>query len=220
MKYTSLKEFDRYKWAAKSFQLYNDLKQYLNSLNLIGKTIDKIMILGYIYNNVETFYDYIDGKWYYFDDKNNYVELKNEPEDYLLKPNDNENCFLKLDEPIILYIDNKQLEIDYSEDFNIQIGVNTLDKTFISSICPTCSWQDISKHFSKNIIGHKILNIEITPYTISQDIEGVKYGIYTVNHKKGEVSFDGISFVLDNGYKFTIEVSCGDYMEVYEDYQN
>ena len=216
MKNTTRKEFNRDKWSAKSFQLYEDLKQYLASLNLIGQTINKIVVLGYIYNNVENYYDFVNDKWFYYDDNNNYVPFEGEIEEYLLKPDDIEKCFLELDEPIILYIGEKQIEINYSENFNIQIGENTLDKTIISSISASETWQDVSVHFSKNIIGQKNTNIEINPYTITQDIKGEIYGIFTVDHKKGEKSFDRISFIFDNGYKLTIDVYCGDYMGVYE----
>ena len=208
--------FEWQEWTAPKFQLFNDLKEYLDSLNLIGQPINKIFVMGNIFNNVDTYYDFVNGKWYYYDSGNNYISADDICSG-LLKPNDVENVGLELDEPIILQIVDKQLEIRYCEDFNAQIGVNTLNKTVISPHSSVEHWQNVSKHFSKNIIGHKIIDIEIEPFKIREDINSEGFGIYKVSHKKGDISYIKFALILDNSYKLVFKTVCGDYMGVYEE---
>ena len=48
-------------------------------------------------------------------------------------------------------------------------------------------WQDVSRYFSKNIIGHKIADINIEAYS------------------KTDEDIDLVEFVMDNGYRLSLE---------------
>lgn len=216
------KTFSSRNWNVRQYILFEDFKQYLKSLNLIGLPIKRVMVIGNIFNDIDTFYDFINGDWYEYDDNNVLVKVDEEEkrrieQGSLLKPWQEENAFLQLDEPIILYIGDEQIEVNYCEDGNAKIGVNTLNQGNAISFFNYPYWKDVSKHFSKNIIGHKIVDFEIEPYVFEDDIEGSEYGIFTVDRKKGDVSFGEFSFVLDNGYKLTFDVVYGDYMGVWEE---
>lgn len=220
------KTFSSREWNARQCTLFDNFKQYLKSLNLIGQPIKRVMIVGNIFNDVDTFYDFINGDWYEYDDNNELAKVDKEEkrrieQGSLLKPWQVEKTFLQLDEPIVLYIGDKQIEIEYCESGNAKIGVNTLNQgNAISFFDEYPYWKDVSKHFSKNIIGHKIVDFEIEPYVFQDDIEGSEYGIVTVDRKKGDVSFGEFSFILDNGYKLSFDVVYGDYMGVWEEKQN
>lgn len=216
------KYFDFRSWNARQCTLFDDFKQYLESLNLIGQPIKRVMIIGNIFNDIDTFYDLINGDWYEYDNNNVPVKVDEKEkrrieQGSLLKPWQVEKTFLQLDEPIILYIGDKQIEINYCENGNAKIGVNTLNQGNAMSFFDYPYWKDVSKHFSKNIIGHKIVDFEIEPYVFQDDIKGSEYGIFTIDRKKGDVSFGKFSFVLDNGYKLSFDVVYGDYMGVREE---
>lgn len=216
------KTFSSRNWNVRQCILFEDFKQYLKSLNLIGLPIKRVMVIGNIFNDIDTFYDFINGNWYEYDDNNVLVKVDEEEkcrieQGSLLKPWQVENAFLQLDEPIILYIGGKQIEVNYCEYGNAKIGINTLNQGNAISFFNYPYWKDVSKHFSKNIIGNKIVDFEIEPYIFENDIEGSEYGIFTVDRKKGDISFGEFSFVLDNGYKLTFDVVYGDYMGVWEE---
>lgn len=190
-------------------------------MNLIGQTINKIKIIGNIYNHVNTLFDCINGKWFTYNNDNEYVQVDEEErisieKSNMYKPYQVENTSLELDEPIIFYIGDKQIEIDYTETGNVKIGVNSLTYGNAKSCFYYNSWTDVSKNFSKNIIGHKIVDIEIAPYVFDNDIIGKEYGLYSVDRKAGEKSFGYFFFVLDNGYKIGLEVIHFDFLNVWE----
>ena len=58
------------------------------------------------------------------------------------------------------------------------------EKSYIGS-CR--KWTDVSKYFSKNIIGHTVVDISATAYS------------------KDDEDIDEVSFVLDNGIRLSLE---------------
>lgn len=214
-------KFDTKKWNTHQCTLYEDFKQYLHSLNLIGQTINKIKIIGNIYNHVNTLFDYINGKWFTYNNDNEYVQVDEEEKiaiekSNMYKPYQVENTSLELDEPIIFYIGDRQIEFDYTETGNVKISVNSLTYGNAKSCFNYNSWTDVSKNFSKNIIGHKIIDIEIKPYVFDTDVNGEEYGLFSVDRKADKKSFDSFFFVLDNGYKIGLEVINFDFLNVWE----
>jgi hypothetical protein len=63
--------------------------------------------------------------------------------------------FLKLDEPVVIIIDNKQFEVWVCTDSRVKIGLNTL--TMKEQSYQPFEWRDVSSLFKDDIIGKRIV---------------------------------------------------------------
>ena len=190
-------------WQGKRIIWAKDLEDYFNSIKntLIGKTIDKIHILG----NLPAFcmwdyvFEYKNGKWYLDGE-----ETDEEPSYYPFKTVDTQ---FEMDGPIILWFGDTNIEIDYWQGSVVRLAQNTLVKSQYT--------YNVSTNFSKNIIGHKLVDIQIhkTDKVYFMDFLANAEGI---ERKDGDDMFEEIWFIFDNGYKLEITTDHTDYMVVGE----
>lgn len=195
------------KWNAKNYYTAKELSEFLGVLKkeLIGKPLDKIMIMGHIYTS--TGIDEQENRCVKYADENEWFVEENMYE----KPISTiptHNVSLSLDEPLVLCFSDINFEINYCEFSNAQIGINTLTFEELSCIEACLAWKDISKYYTQNIIGQKLSDIKIN-YTS-------KPNEYVSNYRKiGEDMYDEIIFVFENGYQLEISSDI-DYMSLYE----
>ena len=196
-----------FEWNAKKFYTANELETYIEPIrkSLIGKTIDKIMVMGTLYTSVGL-----------NEQENRCVKYADEDEWFI-----EENCYenpiqsvpthqvaLSLDEPLVLCFGNEHFEIEYCEFSNAQIAMNTLDFTEISNVEGRVAWQDVNKYYAKNIIGQKLSDIKIH--------RTCKPNEYVSHYRKnGEDMYNEIIFIFENGYQLEI-FSDIDYMILFE----
>ena len=196
-----------FEWKAKKFYTANELDSYIETIRkyLIGKTLDKIMVMGTLYTSIG-----LD------DNENRCIKYAGEDE-WFIEENCSKNPIqsvpthqvaLSLDEPLVLFFGNQHFEIEYSEFSNAQVAMNSLDYTEISNIDGHVAWQDVNKYYSKNIIGQKLSDIKI---------HHTRHPNEYVSHyrKNGEDMYDDIIFVFENGHQLEI-ASDIDYMSLYE----
>lgn len=196
-----------FKWNAKNYYTTKELSRFLEPAkkSLIGRTVDKIMVMGHIYTSIG------------LDDRENRcVKYANEDEWFVeedmfekaISSIPTHNVSLSLDEPIVLCFGNIHFEISYCEFSNAQIAINTLTFEEISCIEGCLAWRDISKYYAKNIIGQKLSDIKIN-YTSNPNE-------YVSHYRKiGEDMYDEIILVFENGYQLEI-ASDIDYMNLRE----
>ena len=192
-----------FEWNAKKFYTATELESFIDPIrkSLIGKTIDKIMVMGTLYTSVG-----LD------EQENRCVKYANEDEWFIeensIQSVPTHQVALSLDEPLVLCFGNEHFEIEYCEFSNAQVAMNTLDFTEISNIEGCVAWQDVNKFYAKNIIGQKLSDIKIRRTCTPNEY---------VSHyrKQGEVMYDEIIFVFENGYQLEI-FSDIDYMSLYE----
>ena len=171
-----------FKWKAKNYYTAKELSEFLETVKkgLIGRT--------------------------YADENEWFVEKNMCEKDISSIPT--HNVSLSLDEPLVLCFGNIHFEINYCEFSNAQIGLNTLTFEEISCIDSCLTWKDISKYYTKNIIGQKLSDIQIRRTCHPNEC---------VSHyrKQGEDMYDEIIFVFENGYQLEIS-SDTDYMNLKE----
>ena len=196
-----------FEWNAKNFYTAKELESYIEPIrqSLVGKTIDKIMIMGHIFTSVG-----LD------DQENRCVKYSNE-EEWFIEENMYENSVksfpthqvaLELDEPLVLCFGDNHFEIEYCEFSNAQVAMNTLNFNETSNVEGCVAWKDVSNYYNKNIIGQKLSDIKIC-YT-------PKPNEYVSHYRKvGENMYDEVIFIFENGYQLEISSDI-DYMTLYE----
>ncbi len=174
------------RWNAKTYKKIPELQEQFNIWKecgvLIGNTLEKIMVMGRILNDDRPYYIKKNGK--------GYVHVGNTDTGYvgdevgpIFDPSRTENVSLTLDEPISLFIRKDKdivnhIDIDFTKIGRFIMAPNSFDFWEKSAVMECIAWQDVSKYFSKNIIGHKIVNVEV----------------YSDNE------IDRVLFVMDNGH--------------------
>lgn len=194
-----------FEWNAKNYYTANELNSFLKNVkkDLIGQTIDKIMVMGHIYTS-----DGIDeqgNRCIKYADENDWTR-ENAKTNTLSNPT--HGVSLRLDEPLVLCFGNIHFEINYCEFSNAQVALNTLDFTEMSNVEGCVAWQNVSTYYSKNVIGQKLSDIKINCTPKPNEC---------VSHyrKIGENMYDEIIFVFENGYQLEISSDI-DYMNLYE----
>ena len=194
-----------FEWKANNFYTATELESYIEPIrkSLIGKTIDKIMIMGHLFTSVG------------LDEQENRCVKYSDEEEWFIEENMYENAIpstpthhvaLNLDEPIVLCFGDKHFEIEYNEFSNAQVAMNTLKFTEVSNIECRVAWQNINKYYDKNIIGQKLLDIKICHTQLPNE--------YVSHYRKnGEDMYDKIIFIFENGHQLEI-ASDIDYMYV------
>lgn len=175
--------FDFKKWSAKNYMTATELENYIKSIEdkIISKPLNKIMSMGIIFNDDREYFE----------------------------PNKTEDVALMLDEPVILFFGDEQFEILYWEESYAQIALNTLNQNIRCDMGPD-EWLDISKYYSKNIIGRKLKKI------IIEKTDKPSISFYRPPVEGKDDAYDEIIFEFENGAKFGIGVCCADYMGLYE----
>ncbi len=195
------------KWNAQNYYTAKELSEFLEIVKkeLIGQPIDRIMIRGHIYTC--TGIDEQENRCVKYADENEWFVEENMYEEPI-STSPTHNVSLSLDEPLVLCFGNIHFEINYCEFSNAQIGLNTLTFEKISCIEGCLTWKDISKYYTKNIIGQKLSDIQIRRTCRPNEC---------VSHyrKQGEDMYNEIIFVFENGYQLEIS-SDTDYMSLYE----
>ena len=178
------------KWNAKYYYTAKELSEFLEVIKkeLIGKPLDKIMIMGHIYTS--TGIDEQENRCVKYADENDWFVGENMHKK-TISTIPTHNVSLSLDEPLVLCFGDIHFEINYCEFSNAQIGINTLTFEELSCIEACSAWKDVSKYYTKNIIGQKLSDIKIN-YT-SKPAE------YVSRYRKiGEDMYDEIIFVFEN----------------------
>ena len=102
-----------FKWKAKNYYMAKELSEFLETVKkgLIGRTVDKIMIMGHIYTS--TGIDEQENRCVKYADENEWFVEKNMYE----KPISTiptHNVLLSLDEPLVLCFGDIHFEINYA----------------------------------------------------------------------------------------------------------
>lgn len=111
---------------------------------------------------------------------------------------------LVLDEPVILCFDDTHLELDYSYGSLVYVAENTLNID---------EMRDVSNKFAENILGHKLVDIQIVK---TDKVYFMNFESLGIERNDGDDMFDEIRFVFDNGCKLEISSDACDYMYVLE----
>ena len=187
--------FNRDKWDAPTYKTVTELKKqfeaWKNVNAFIGSKIERIMIMGLIFNDDRPYYTFKKGKWYShcFDtNKKNNIRYVLESVGPSFDPNKKEDVSLTLDEPLSIFFNKGgHLDIDFTKTARFMMKPNSFDFWEKSYYGRCKKWQDVSKYFSKNIIGRKVVDINIEAYSNNDD------------------NIDLVEFVLDNGFKLSLE---------------
>ena len=195
----------KFKWKAKNYYTAKELSEFLEVIKkeLIGQCLDKIMIMGHIYTS--TGIDEQENRRVKYADENEWF-VEDSKKDIQSIPT--HQVTLRLDEPLVLCFGNQHFEINYCEFSNAQIGINTLTFEEISCIEGCLAWKDVSKYYTKNIIGQKLSDIQI-----HRTCHPNEYVFHC--RQQGEIMYDEIIFIFENGYQLEISSDI-DYMSLYE----
>ena len=184
-------------WNAKTNKTVSELKKYFYKLKenniFIGSKIGKIMVLSRILNDDRGYFKFKKGKWYerVFDSRKNKIIYKEDAQGPIFDSKRTENVSLTIDEPLSIFIVpdegcENHFDIDFTKTGRFMMKPNSFDFWEKSGKSDE-DWKDVSKYFSKNIVGCKIVDVNIEAY--SNDDEDI----------------DLVEFVLDNGYKLSLE---------------
>ena len=186
--------WDRDEWKSDKIIHAKELEEYFKSLKdkIIGKPINKIYYTGILHNRMwDDFYEYDNGEWYQDGAK------VNEPNYYPWKTC---NVSLVLDSPVILDFESTRLELLYWSGSLVNVNTNTIDTDKRGA--------DVSKHFSTNIIGHKLVDIKINK---TDKVYFMNFKHLGIERKDGDDMFEQIWFVFDNGFVLELTTDHCDY---------
>lgn len=186
-------------WKSERIIHAKPLEEYFNSIRdkIVGKTIDKIYYTDNLYNRMwDEYYEYNNGEWYQGGEK------VNEPSFYPWKTS---NTFLELDSPVILDFEGTRLEIMYWSGSLVNVNTNSIDTEEFGA--------DVSKHFSTNIIGHKLVDIKIHK---TNKVYFMNFDHLGIERKDGDDMFEQIWFIFDNDYVLELTTDHTDYTEFCE----
>lgn len=186
-------------WESKRIIHAKPLEKYFNSIGdkIIGKTIDRIFYTGLLYNRMwDDFYEYDNGEWYQDGEK------VNEPAYYPWKTSD---VSMELDSPVILDFEGTRLEIMYWSGSLANVNTNSIDLESYGA--------DVSKHFSTNIIGQKLVDIKIHK---TDKVYFMNFSHLGIERKDGDDMFEQIWFIFENGYVLELTTDHTDYTEFSE----
>lgn len=195
-------------WKHSKYETYTDIKSFIESIKdkLIGQPLREIWSMGLNFCDDRDYYIHVGDKWF----TRYYPERYEESDGPAWNDDRTEDVSMELDEPIILFIGNTQFEIDYSTASTALIGINSLTRKEVSYQSNKNIWKDISKYYSTNIVGRKVKDIIIEQRKDPPSLEdpGLEWG--------REDLYGKIQFVMDNDFRFTIDVQW-DYMIIYEE---
>ncbi len=200
--------FDINNWNVPIYKTVSELQKRFTDWKdknvFIDSKIEHIFIMGLIFNDDRQYYTFRNGKWYshIFDiRKRNNIRYQEEEEGPCFNPNKKENVSLTLDEPLSIFFSKEgHLDIDFTKTARFMMEPNSFDFWEKSGIARSLVWKDVSKYFSKNIIGHTVVNVEVSTYS------------------KNEENMDKVSFVMDNGFCLSIETDLmTGYMSLFEE---
>ena len=187
-------------WESKRIIHAKDLEEYFASIKdkIIGKTIDRIFYTGTLYNYYwdMTDYEYKNGEWL------NNGKKANPPAYYQWKDRD---VSLRLDSPVILDFEGERLEIEYWTGSLVNVNINSIDIEDFGA--------DVSKHFAINIIGQKLVDIQIHK---TDKVYFMNFDHLRIERKDGDDMFEQIWFIFENGYVLELTTDHCDYTEFSE----
>lgn len=181
-------------WKSQKIIHAKELEEYINSLRdkIIGKTIDKIFYTGILHNSMwDDFYEYNNGEWYQEGKK------VDEPQYYPWKES---GTVLWLDSPVILDFEGTRFEIEYWTGSLVNVNTNSIDTEKYGA--------DVSKHFSRHIIGQKLADIQIHK---TKEVYFMNFEHLGIDRKNGDDMFEEIWFIFENGYKLELTTDHTDY---------
>ena len=181
-------------WNSIQITSAKELQTYFDSIKdkVIGKTIDKIFYTNELYNfNFDDYYNYKNGEWYSGDKK------CNEPSYYPWKES---GTILWFDSPLILDFKGIRLEIEYWSGSLVKANTNSIDVEKYGA--------NVSRHFSRNIIGHKLADIKIQK---TDKVDFMNFSHLGIERNNGDDMFDEIWFIFDNNYKLELTTNHCDF---------
>ena len=170
------------------------LEEYFNSIRdkIIGKTISRIFYTGNLYfSDWDMNWDYKNGEWLTGEQKSN------PPSYYQWK---NRDVSLGLDSPVILDFEGERLEIEYWTGSLVNINMNSINIEDYGA--------DVSKHFSVNIIGQKLVDIKVHK---TDKVYFMNFSHLGVERNDGDDMFEQIWFIFENGYVLELTTDHCDY---------
>lgn len=186
-------------WKGEQIISGSGLEKYFEALKdkIIGKTIDKIFYTGTLFNqHYDDIFEYKNGEWYKEGEKS---------EEPMYYPWKDSNTLLWLDSPVILDFEGTRLEIEYWSGSLVRVNTNSIDTEKFGA--------DVSRHFARNIIGQKLVDIQIHKTDIVYFMNFEHLGI---DRKDGDDMFEEIWFVFENGYKLELTTDHCDYTALSE----
>lgn len=172
------------------------LEEYFNSISdkIIGKTIDNIFYTGILYNWYwDECCEYKNGEWYEW----GCDEKINEPAYYQWKES---NVSLRFDSPVILDFEGARLEIMYWSGSLVNVNINSIDTDKYGA--------NMNKHFMRNIIGQKLVDIVIHK---TKHVYFMNFSDLGIERKDGDDMFEQIWFIFENGFKLELTTDGCDY---------
>ncbi len=101
---------------------------------------------------------------------------------------------------MILEFADFNLEIMYWSGSLVNIDENSIDTNKYGA--------DVSKHFARNLIGQKLVDIQIHK---RRDVYFMNFDHLNIKRQDGDDMFEEIWFVFENGYKLELTTDYCDY---------
>lgn len=173
-------EFDWHKWNAKIIQKPEELNKKIKELDIFNKPITEMKTPSFIYNF-----------------------------EFGIQEKEQQECLIEIDRPlIIMFEDNSQLEIDFSEASSLKLGYNSLPNNLNCSKCQV----ELNKYFSK-CVGNKIIDFDILTTKEYDDLDFT--GSYGIEDPYGkELFIKQLKLILQNNLTIVFEPYY-DYGQVY-----
>ena len=173
-------EFDWYKWNVNIIQKPEELNKKIKELNIFNKQITEINTPSFIYNF-----------------------------EFGIQEKEQQDCLVEIDRPlIIIFEDNSQLEIDFSEASSLKLGYNSLLNNIDYSKCQI----ELNKYFSE-CIGNQIIDFNILTTKEYDDLDFT--GSYGIEDPYGQELFiKQLKLILQNNLAIVFEPYY-DYGQVY-----
>lgn len=203
-------EFSRREWTAPEFTSAAELREYLDSLNLVGRKIKELRMIGLSYMHT---CEWVEESAYchyknLLDDKEEIGRLS----DYdSIDPELPYDRYAQIDEPLLIrFEDEDRLEIICPVKGEIQVSMNHI--LWWIDAGTNLPNEDANVLFS-DCIGQVIAGIEI--YSIRYErVEGKEYDELIRHESIGDDEIDEVVLRFENGCGLSIMTECYDYCAV------
>lgn len=113
---------------------------------------------------------------------------------------DGHDRYLDLDEPVVIVIDNYNLEIWFYCESRVKIGINSL--TLTERLYQDYPWHDCSNLFKRDVIGQKI-----TGFNVKRTSDGFYDSLGLGDRENGGDYFESFSILLENANLWIFQVT-------------
>lgn len=212
-------EFSWREWSAPEFTSAAELREYLDSLNLVGRKIKELKMIGYSYMHTR---DWVEESAYchyksLLDDKSEIARLS----DYdNIDPDLLYDRYAQIDEPLLIrFEDEDRLEIICPVEGKTQVSMNHIPWWIDAGT--NLPNEDANILFS-DCIGQTIAKVEVYSHkwvTVSESEDGRARSITLVLDEEGDSAYEVI-LRFENGCGLSLMAECHDYCAVYSINEN